>query len=236
MMYLPESPLLEMIREGYKKNHGQFEDDLVEEQIYQYFSQNEFWKKDSGYKFVKRYLPALLKKTPVLADIGSSVGQLPLFLQRLGLWESTDYTGFDVNNASLRLAREKYPHGKFEFNDLHQSIPQLEKPGIVYSKGTICSTLDPLAALERTLQVTSTYTVLVHTAVTEKDTGPGGFITALYGRSDSVYPFSIMAQKDFLEKIDACGYRVLVHKKRPQIVPVINFGHYRLHDLVLEPK
>ena len=235
-MYLPQSPLLELIRESYKKHHDRFEDDATEAQIYDYFNQKKFWKKDAGYNFVKHYLPRLLQEVPDITDIGSSIGQLPLLLKKLGLWQKINYTGFDVNRASLRLAQEKHPEGKFEFNDLHVSSPSTEKTGIVYSKGTICSTLDPLSSLRRILQVKSRYTVLVHTAVTERETGFDGFITTLYGGKDSVYPFTIMAQDKMLELIEENGYRVVVHKKRKQIVFVINFGTYRLHDLILEPR
>lgn len=199
------------------------------------FEDPGFWKNEAGYEFARKHLPKLLEGgNSHFLDVGSSVGQLVTFLKTAGFWGRLKYTGVDVDSEAIQVACQKHSDAKFKvFNAQSNLVDSFGDFDIVFSKGTLCSTYKPYDALESILGSSSQSALLVHTACTDNDCGPEGYITTLYSSKENAYAFTIMQIDYLLERIRELGFGVTAHRIRRRSKNVLNHGTYQLHDFVL---
>jgi len=235
-VFLPECTLLDSIKSIPKYQSKNVDKHLLRaEANINYYQTNKFWKKDPGYKFVEKNLFPLLSKHLRLLDIGCSVGPLPEFLKRSGLWEKLDYYGIDINDCAVKLAKETYPEGVFAVSDL-QNRNELTSfsVDIAYEKGMLISSYYPYKVLEKILALGSEYIFLIHCPLSTKIIeSESRYLTALNLSTQSMYLISIMDRQKLLDIVRQYGYKIAQWNTRRGKIMIANYGSYKLHDLLI---
>lgn len=233
---LHDGQLLNTIRECSRKEHITLHNLSIKKDFYDLFYKTKFWKKDSGYKFIYKYLIPLLTNNTRIFDIGCSMGQLRLFLKHHGIKDDEiNFYGSDINKESLSILREEFSEGEYEEADSQESLPfDKQQFDIVFSKGTICSTLYPVKTLSNILKTNTDQIMLVHNALTDKKLSAEGFITTIYSRENHSYFFTIMNKSFFINEIEKEGFKIVASKKRRTTLNIANFGTFYYYDCLLK--
>lgn len=233
---VPENKLLEHIRK-IDKDTLHIENSLEFENSYNYFSTNKFWVKDKSYQFLNENLSDILKKlnSVSLIDLGCYVGSLPIFLQKNNYLDKVHYTGVDLIQSALNIAKKHFPELNFQKEDLQYFKTELSYD-IVYSKGTIISTFYPDLALDSILNIDGKYIILCHQPLFLKNNSSNKYETILVIKNENIYTSTVLYQDYFLRAIQQSNYKILKVKKRFFSTKVENFQNYFLYDFILQKK
>lgn len=230
--YLPKSDVLETLR---KEDKGDFlSSDQAKSEVEKYqesLGQEAFWEKDEGYTFIERHLP---KNKFSLLDVGCHVGQLPAYLIQKGRWNDITYTGTDIIGTFVDLAQQKYQEGDFFVSNIQEFITD-KAYDVVFTKGTIISTFDPIKSTRNVLSVPSKQTFLLHTPISDFEQ-EDDFYNILVHSPQSVYTSSVLSRKAFDKVLEEKGFSIIAETKRSQKFNVLNKGSYHLYDFLLEKK
>lgn len=220
VLRIPPSQLLEQLRESPKGASG---DDA--ERLWGSYAGRPFWEDDPGYGFGQRNLG----RPGRILDLGCACGHLNDWLEHIG--SKAAYVGVDVVPAFVEKARRAYPDATFHASDMAQGVPG-GPFDLVWSKGSLCSTMTPYEALDATLRIPAARTLLVHTLVADLSSVPEPFLTAVVVRPDAAYCLTIMDRSRFDDAIAKSGARVVERQVRRGHT-VLQFGRYEVHDLAL---
>ena len=131
---------------GDKFLHGGYENDS------QWYYERMFFSKISSLYFLNEYLSQ--KKFSSVLEIGCSIGLLPKFMNNV--FNNVEYTGLDLSEKSLALAKKNFINGNFLEGDFLQL--SLEKDyELILSLDVIDHVYDPDAFLKKIIQKTKKF-------------------------------------------------------------------------------
>lgn len=201
----------------------------------EYFKTQEFWKKDRSYKSIQSWLTNLSKSKISLIDVGCYVGSLPIFLNKIGIWDQIDYTGADIIEECLAIIKKEFPEGKYIAADAH-NIQVAEEYDVVYTKGTIISTHFPDQSLESILKINCKHAILAHQPLIKrkKERKKENYENILIVKEDDMYTSTVLYEDFFFDKIKELGFEIVEKKKHPISIRLKNFDNYYLYDFLLK--
>lgn len=228
--YLPDSDVLRVLKETDKGDFLASKEAKNRVREYQKsLKTNNFWKLDDGYDFIEKHLP---KGKISLIDVGCHVGQLPFFLKQTGKWESINYTGTDVMKTFIDLAKKEHKGGVFFLSNIQEHITD-QTFDVVFTKGTIISTFDPIKSAQNVLSIPSKKTFLLHTPIASNNIDED-YYNILVHNKEQVYTSSVLTLQGLQKVIDEKGFKIVENRKRPKLFKVLNKGGYHLHDFLLK--
>ncbi|MDC3054058.1 class I SAM-dependent methyltransferase [bacterium] len=113
--------------------------------VWNKMSKSQFKYIFSSFEENKYLLETIGNKEESLLDYGCSSGYLKRYLN-LKNKKKINYTGFDISEKSIKIAKEKY--GENNFFDNLSALPK-KKYDLVYSRDTILHQIDPWKFLEQ---------------------------------------------------------------------------------------
>ncbi len=190
---------------GDKFIHGGYEGDS------QWYYERMFFSKISSLNFLNEYLSQ--KKFSSVLEIGCSTGLLPKFMNNI--FNNVEYTGLDLSEKSLALAKKNFVDGNFLEGDFLQLSFEQDFE-LILSLDVIDHVYDPDAFLTKIIQKTKKF----------------GYIRAYRGYFDEIDDhvmeyrtnegihlnnLSIKKIQTILEKNNITKYQLLKSKSREKI-------------------
>jgi len=166
-----------------------------------------FWIGDSEYDFWGYVWDKYHLQEDSVLDAGCGLGTLKLFLEGTKRPEPKAIY-LDLSATTLRKCKRNIVGGLCVLANLAGRLPFRQNSiDHVYSRGAICSSSNPLNALNSLINVSKNKITLLHMLLTEEET-KNGFFELLHILRDKCYIVNVIEMHRFISIIARNGYKI----------------------------